>query len=187
MEWIDQDDSQPFDARQFRMALGRFGTGVTVITTRIGDHTHGMTANAFTSVSLTPPLVLVAVDNRAHMAKYIIMGRFFGVSILAEHQLGLSDHFAGRGTGDMKVSFVTRRSMPLIEGALAYLILHVVQLVPAGDHTLVVGQVDHLEIAEEGRPLLFYGGKYGRLASAETSPAQRSADDDFSLFSMGNY
>jgi flavin reductase (DIM6/NTAB) family NADH-FMN oxidoreductase RutF len=187
VEWIDQDDSQLFDGRQFRTALGRFGTGVTVITTLIGTRTHGMTANAFTSVSLNPPLVLVAVDNRAHMVKYMMMGRFFGVSVLAEDQRELSDHFAGRGDQEMKINFVQKRGMPLIEGALAYLILHVVQLVPAGDHTLVVGQVDHLECAPDGeRPLMFYGGQYRRLARQDNAPPERLGDE-FSLFSMSNF
>src|SRR5215831_20562820 len=81
---------------EFRRTLGMFATGVTVITTRAGDQVHGMTANAFMSVSLRPPLILVSVDRRARMNALLREGVRFGVSVLEERQGALSDHFAGR-------------------------------------------------------------------------------------------
>src|SRR6266498_1404078 len=83
----------------FRRTLGMFATGVTVITTRDGDQVHGMTANAFMSVSLRPPLVLISVDRRARTHALLHVGKTFGVSVLGHDQVSLSDHFAGR-TGE---------------------------------------------------------------------------------------
>src|ERR687896_2470927 len=80
----------------FRRTLGMFATGVTVLTTRTGETVHGMTANAFMSVSLRPPLVLVSVDRRARMSHLLHEGVRFGVNVLAAGQESLSDHFAGR-------------------------------------------------------------------------------------------
>jgi len=95
------------DPRQFRNALGRFASGVTVITTEHEGRTHGMTANAFVSVSLDPPLVLVSVDNRAQMHQLLALAPRYGVSVLAEDQEMLSNHFAGRATEGLQIPFVT--------------------------------------------------------------------------------
>ena len=86
----------PFDSRQFRNALGRFSSGVTIVTTSHNGQAHGMTANAFVSVSIDPPLVLVSVDHRAAMHNFLPESKRYGVSILAERQEQLSNHFAGR-------------------------------------------------------------------------------------------
>ena len=76
--------------------MGRFATGVTVVTAAHAEHAHGMTANAFMSISLTPPLVLVSVDLRAHMNQYLTLGSCYGVNILSEQQEAFSRHFSGR-------------------------------------------------------------------------------------------
>jgi flavin reductase (DIM6/NTAB) family NADH-FMN oxidoreductase RutF len=145
--------------REFRNALGRFATGVSVVTTLHQERIHGMTANAFLSVSLDPPLVLLSLDNRSHMHRFLSTSRRYGVSVLAEGQEALSDHFAGRKVEGLNVEFITRREVPLLEGAVAHFVAHVINVHEAGDHTLYIGQVEHFEWCE-GKPLLFYAGRY---------------------------
>ena len=154
---------QTFDAREFRNALGRFATGVTVITAIHEDRPHGMTANAFVSISLDPPLVLVSLDNRSNMHRILPGAGRFGVSVLAETQELLSSHFAGRPQEGLHIPFVTRAGLPLLDGAVAFFAARVFDIHPAGDHTLYIGEVEHFEVAE-GRPLLFHAGKYRLLA-----------------------
>src|SRR5947209_17835157 len=84
------------ETAEFRRTLGMFATGATVITTRSGEQIHGMTANAFMSVSLVPPLILVSIDRRAKLNALLHEGARYGVSVLEEHQSSLSDRFAGR-------------------------------------------------------------------------------------------
>ena len=155
-----------FDPKHFRRTCGQFATGVTVVTTEDSERIHGMTANAFVSVSLDPPLVLVSVDNRSHMHRVLPGVGRYGVSILAEHQEALSTHFAGRPVEGLDVTFVKRNDVPLIEGALAYFVVQVTDAHPAGDHTLYIGRVEHFECSDD-KPLLFCGGKYQRLPREE--------------------
>jgi len=100
-------ESQLFNLRDLRNALGRFATGVTVVTAIENGKAHGMTANAFVSVSLDPPLVLVSLDNRSHMHRILPTVGRYGVSVLAEDQKALSDHFAGRINQVTQVRFVS--------------------------------------------------------------------------------
>jgi flavin reductase (DIM6/NTAB) family NADH-FMN oxidoreductase RutF len=159
---MSAETQQSFDTRAFRNALGRFATGVTVITAVHEDRPHGMTANAFVSVSLAPPLILVSLDNRSNMHRILPGAGRFGVSVLAEHQEALSTHFAGRPQENLQIPFVARAGIPVIDGAVAYFVARVGDVHPAGDHTLYVGEVEHFEFCED-RPLLFHAGKYGRL------------------------
>jgi flavin reductase (DIM6/NTAB) family NADH-FMN oxidoreductase RutF len=154
--------TQVLNLREFRDALGRFATGVTVVTALENGKTHGMTANAFTSVSLDPPLVLVSLDNRSRMHRIVAAVKRFGISVLAEDQRAVSDHFAGRTTEDAHVRFISRAGTPLVDGAVAYFAVKVVDVHPAGDHTLYVGIVEYFECRED-KPLLFYGGRYQQL------------------------
>lgn len=171
------------DPREFRTALGRFATGVTVITTEHDGTIHGMTANAFMSVSLDPPLVLVSVNHRATTHKFLEASKRFGVSILAEKQAALSDHFARRPVEGLELHFVEKHSVPLIEGAVAHLIAHVVDMHPAGDHTLFIGQVEYLEWFE-GKPLIFFGGNYHHLKTKSAEHETRR-QKDVSLYLLG--
>jgi flavin reductase (DIM6/NTAB) family NADH-FMN oxidoreductase RutF len=172
-----------FDARQFRSALGRFASGVTIITVSYEGQTHGMTANAFVSVSLDPPLVLVSLDNRSYMHKILPSAGHYGVSVLAEKQEQLSNHFAGRTQEGLHIRFTTRADVPLIDGAVAYFAVKVIDVHPAGDHTLYVGHVQHFE-SRDDKPLLFYAGRYQLLR--EKIGATAWPQDEFSLFSIGN-
>jgi flavin reductase (DIM6/NTAB) family NADH-FMN oxidoreductase RutF len=174
----------PFDTRQFRNALGRFASGVTVITACYEGKVHGMTANAFVSVSIEPPLVLVSVDRRAAMHRLLPETGRYGISVLAEEQQALSNHFAGRTVEGLHVRFIDRLGVPLLEGAVAYFVVKVVDAHAAGDHTLFIAQVEHFEMGE-GRPLLFYGGKYQQVRPEKAKPTPWP-QDEFSLFSIGN-
>lgn len=153
------------DPKAFRSAMGRFATGVTVITTRVGDQVHGMTANAFMSVSLEPPLVLISIGHQARMHDYLMEASRYGVSILAEHQQPLSDHFAGRAQPGLSPEFTEALGIPLIGGAMAHVVAEVVARYPAGDHTIFVGRVLHLA-QETKTPLVYHGGRYARLEQA---------------------
>ena len=172
------------DPREFRNTLGRFATGVTVITTEKDGQIHGMTANAFLSVSLDPPLVLVSVDNRATMHKILPESKRYGVSILAADQEPLSNHFARRPVEGLKIPFVEKHGVPVLDGAVAQIIARVVEEHRAGDHTLYIGLVEHLEWTDE-KPLLFFAGQYHHLKSEKARMATHP-EDDFSLFLLGN-
>jgi flavin reductase (DIM6/NTAB) family NADH-FMN oxidoreductase RutF len=150
-------------ALAFRRTLGMFATGVTVLTTRTQEQVHGMTANAFMSVSLRPPLVLVSVDRRARMSNLLHEGTRFGVNVLAADQAALSDHFARRSVEEgTEPRFELVHDTPLVEGALAHLVARVVRSYWGGDHSLFLGQVEYAHYGE-GEPLLFHGGRYERI------------------------
>jgi flavin reductase (DIM6/NTAB) family NADH-FMN oxidoreductase RutF len=160
----DEPDADPAGA--FRRVLGMFATGVTIITTQAGGQVHGMTANAFMSVSLRPPLVVVAVDRRARMHRLLHVGRTYGVNVLGEHQGELSDHFAGRRLERAPDPvFQLIRDTPLVQGAIAHLVARVVKTYWGGDHALFLGQVEYARW-DEGEPLLFHGGRYESLRAA---------------------
>ena len=178
------ETSHNFDPLKFRHALGRFASGVTVITARYQDRTHGMTANAFTSVSLAPPLVLVSLDNRSNMHKILPIVRRYGLSVLAEHHEHLSNHFAGRTIEGLHVRFVQQGGVPLLEGAVAHFVVEVVDEHPAGDHTLYISRVEFFQAYDE-KPLIFYASQYQQLR-AERIKAPQYPQDEFSLFSIGS-
>jgi flavin reductase (DIM6/NTAB) family NADH-FMN oxidoreductase RutF len=147
-----------------RRTLGKFATGVTIITTRLGDQVHGMTANAFMSISLQPPLVMVSVDRRTKMCGLLYQGRTYGVSVLAAGQEAVSDRFAGRGDGraGAEPRFDLIHDTPVVEGALAHFVANVVRTYWGGDHSLFLGQVEYAH-CNDAKPLLFHGGRYERL------------------------
>jgi flavin reductase (DIM6/NTAB) family NADH-FMN oxidoreductase RutF len=149
-----------------RRTLGMFATGVTVITTLRGEQVHGMTANAFMSVSLEPPLVLISVDRRTKMCGLLHEGSNYGVSVLCETQSSLSDRFAGRPCDDCPAPrFDLVRETPLVEGALAHFVARVERSYWGGDHSLFLGRVEYARQGP-GAPLLFHGGRYERLGQA---------------------
>src|SRR5690242_19780732 len=145
------------DPQLFRRTLGHFATGVTVITVAHEGHARGMTANGFMSVSLDPPLVLVSVAQRASMHALLGPGTRYGVSVLADDQEALSRHFAGRPNPDLAIRFVWQDGVPLLRCAVTHVVAAIVDAHPAGDHTLFIGRVTHLDVGT-GRALLFYAG-----------------------------
>jgi len=157
--------------QHFREALGRFATGVTVITVALEDgEIHGMTANAFCSVSLEPLLVLVCVHQDARTHSMLHRKKRFGVNVLAEDQQRLSEYFAqplqhqsAREAGARFSS--TRHGTPVLEGGLAYLECRLKSATVAGDHTVFIAEVEELMV-NKGSPLLFYGGKYHKVGPA---------------------
>ncbi|HEX3975352.1 MAG TPA: flavin reductase family protein [Solirubrobacteraceae bacterium] len=162
-------------ARELRNVMGRFATGVTVVTTTHRDTIHGMTANAFLSVSLRPPLVLVSLG-RCRMSEMLPRTGRYGVSVLASDQEHFAAHFAGQRASSVDPSFVWEHDLPLLDGALAHVACRVVDVHPAGDHVLWIGEVEHL-YHREGEPLLFYTGRFGTLRETqdrEAAAAQRA-------------
>lgn len=153
-----------FDSREFRNALGQFATGVTVVTLWRDGALHGMTANAFSSVSLDPPLVLVCVGKQGSTHDVIQSVGRFAVNILSEDQEHLSRYFAGDRDPAVEIALKdeTNANAPILEGAIAWLDCELWQSYEGGDHTIFVGRVTALETVG-GRPLLFFGGRYARL------------------------
>jgi flavin reductase (DIM6/NTAB) family NADH-FMN oxidoreductase RutF len=148
-------------ARELRTVMGRFATGVTVVTTAHRNTIHGMTANAFLSVSLRPPLVLVSLG-RCRMGEILPRTKRYGVSVLAHDQKHLAAHFAAQKPSPTPPEFTFHNDVPLLEGALAHLVCHVVDVHTAGDHELWIGEIEHLD-ERDGEPLLFYTGKFGTV------------------------
>jgi len=159
----------PPDKDELRRVMGRFATGVTVVTTRLGDELHGMTANAVTSVSLDPPLVLVCVDRAADSHDIIARAGVFALNILALAQQPLSDRFAVKEGADAhRLEGVPHHARatgaPIIDGSLAYLDCRVAERFPAGDHTIFLGEVADAGTLGGEAPLIFYQGRYLGLA-----------------------
>jgi flavin reductase (DIM6/NTAB) family NADH-FMN oxidoreductase RutF len=168
-----QPMKEPVTPDEFRAALGRFATGVTVVTVETAeDGVHGMTANAFCSVSLRPPLVLVCIDHLAETYLHLRERGHFGVSVLKSDQDALSEFFADPernpdaahrlGIGYRKM----KSGIPVLENALANLDCHVVSAHTAGDHTIFVGEVREVLLGE-GSPLLYFRGQYGMDVTPE--------------------
>ena len=151
------------DSRQFRNAMGKYATGVTVISTQVGECVHGMTANAFMSVSLEPPLVVVSIDQHASMLDKISESQTFAVNILAEGQQYLSQHFAGKPEASNSIPWEELEGYPVIGDTVAQVVCDVVATHVEGDHTLFIGQVKALRV-EDRQPLLFFNGRYSKLA-----------------------
>ncbi len=163
----------------FRKVMGHFVTGVTVVTALDRDEPQGITVNALSSVSLDPPLVMVALDRGRFITPTVRQAGRYAVNILAEAQQALSDCFAGAPVEPGRDAFcgaawhVGSTGLPLIDGALATLECTVVQTFSAGDHDLFIGRVDALANEEEHpQPLLYYRRRYLRVERATTAPLE---------------
>jgi flavin reductase (DIM6/NTAB) family NADH-FMN oxidoreductase RutF len=164
------------DASRFRQVLGRFATGVTIVTTRNGNTISGLTVSAFCSVSLEPPLVLVCIERRNNTCDLIDVSGIYAVSILAEDQQYLSRCFATTKSEKYDAfcgaEYFTRiTGAPILQGCIAYLDCQVEARYPGGDHTIFLGRVLDLGLGENGRaeasPLLYFRGRYERLGHHE--------------------
>lgn len=164
-----KSDPGTIDSMTFRNACGAFATGVTVITTRMDDHDHGMTANAFMSISLDPPLIAVSIAKTARILPLMQAAQRFAVSVLAAGHEDLAMHFAGRPRDDIGDPLRDLDGLPVVRTASAVFAANVDQTVDAGDHVIIVGRVSALETDPDRRPLTFHKGCFGRL-NEETPP-----------------
>jgi flavin reductase (DIM6/NTAB) family NADH-FMN oxidoreductase RutF len=154
------------DPLEFRKAMGSFATGVTIITLDLDGEVHGMTANAFTSVSLDPLLVLVCVDHGARTHAHLHAKKRFGVNILCEKQRAISEYYARpartheHAEEEAAARFDrTTKGTPILHDALVYLECRLETAQDAGDHTIFIAEVEDV-VVRQGEPLLFFRGKY---------------------------
>jgi flavin reductase len=164
------------DPKLYRSIMGRFATGITVITTEAGGEPHGMTANAFMAGSLEPPLCVISVRKEARLHDYVSSCGRYGVSFLTEEQQHLSDHFAGRRLPGVAPEFVDVDGLPVLHRALAVIVADVVDTADCGDHTLFIGRISRMQ-ASSGPPLLFYSGRYARIDNSD--PIERISPPTF--------
>ena len=148
----------------FRRTMGHWASGVTVISTLMAEQPHGMTASAFCSLSLEPPMVLVSVAHKARMHTALQKSMWYGVSVLSHDQAHLSQHFAGQPQSGLVVPWVWHEHCPLLDGAAAHIVTRVTDAHVAGDHTLYIALVEHMSFREGASPLLYYAGKYRSIA-----------------------
>ena len=157
------------DAELFRAAMGSWPSGVTIVTSRAGEQIHGMTVSDFSGVSLDPPLALVCAAKTSVTTGLIVEARCFGVNVLGVDQAALSNKFASKKNEFKRFedveTFEVKTGAPLLRGALVNLDCRVVATHEAGDHILCVGEIEEALI-NEGQPLLFFRGGYGRFEPA---------------------
>jgi len=164
------------DAIEYRRVVGRFATGVTVVTTVVDGEHHAMTCNSFTSVSLDPVLVLFCPEKIARFHDAVLSSGTWAVSVLGERQEPASRHFASRGRSiEDQFAGVDHHLGPLtgaavLEGSLASLECRTVSVADAGDHSVVIGAVLGLGVPDpDGAPLLYYEGRYRAFRVADPS------------------
>jgi flavin reductase (DIM6/NTAB) family NADH-FMN oxidoreductase RutF len=148
----------------YRQALRRFASGITVVTVTNGSELHGMTASSFAAVSLTPPMVLVSLEKGSHTRSLVMSSRKFAVNVLADNQEEVARAFSLAGHKpfeDLKFK-PGQNGAPLLEGALAWIECDIHTTVDAGDHDVVIANVDHCE-ARDGSPLVYFNRNYRSL------------------------
>ena len=144
--------------------MGSFATGVTVVTTRVGNETSAMTANAVLSLSLDPPLLLVSVQKESQMHQLLMRSNCFAINILSSGQAHLSERFAQPGPKDLS-DLVTQKVVtgaPVLVDVLAFVDCQLRQVIAGGEHDMFIGEPMEGDLGEGG-PLLFYAGGYGDL------------------------
>ena len=169
MTSTDATINKEFDASAFRKVLGCFATGITIITTVGRDgRPAGLTANSFTSLSLDQPLVLFCLDRKVASFESFHSNRHFAVNVLRHDQEQLSRRFATSSVDKFKeLEFDTwSTGCPILKGCLAAFECDIQQVIEAGDHVIIIGEVNKIRHdADSGRPLLYYRGKYGQIAA----------------------
>jgi 3-hydroxy-9,10-secoandrosta-1,3,5(10)-triene-9,17-dione monooxygenase reductase component len=163
----------------FRQVMGHFATGISVVTVLDGERPHGITVNAFSSVSLEPALVMIALDRRRVITPIVRATGRYAVNVLGADQQALSDCFANAPVSPGREAFcgAAWRSgptgLPLIDGSIATLECTIVETFSAGDHDLFIGRVDSLEQHRTGvAPLLYYRRRYLRIEQGADSPVE---------------
>lgn len=165
---FDSIPSAAIDPREFRDCCGRFATGVNVITTRTPEGDHGMTASAFMSVSLDPPLICISLGQGTKTLARIREAGRYAVNILSEDMHRHAMHFAGRPDQTLSDLFQERHGLPILRNAAAVIVADVVTQIEAGDHVLLLGHVRHLDHDPAAAPLLYHAGQFGSLAALGT-------------------
>ena len=159
------DPSQD-NARAYRDALGRFGTGVTVVTCNTASGPLGLTANSFASVSLDPPLVLWSPAKSSSRYPFFMAAERFAIHVMGQEQAALCSGFARRGDAFAGLDWAPdAHGVPLIEGCLSRFSCQTVATHDGGDHTIIVARVTRVT-TRPGTPLMFYSGKYGAFTEA---------------------
>ena len=163
-DWAEDTDT--LDPDFLRLVFGRFPTGVTIVTTRAADHRPvGVTVNSFNTVSLEPPLVLWSLTSSSvSLPAFKERGRF-AISILADHQRDIAIRFASPVEDKFRdmPTLTGLGDIPLIDGAVAHLECRIESLIPAGDHTILLGRIERAG-QRDGTPLVFHCGRFEGLA-----------------------
>ena len=150
---------------EFRCAMSMFATGVTIVTTLADDErVHGITVNSFTSISLTPPLIAIAIDQNATSHKLILSRKVFGVNILAASQQSIAQYFAmspkPETTNLPYQHGINSMGVPIITDSLAFLGCHLVSSIDCSDHTIFIGRTEEVVLNEDLSPLIYYKSQF---------------------------
>ena len=152
------------DKRIFRDTMGKFATGITIVSIDYHGEILGMTVNAFMSVSLEPRLIAISIDEKASMYNKLQETQKFGLSILAEDQKEISMIYAKQMKKDREISYSMLDDIPVISDSIATLSCHVKDTAKAGDHVIFIAEVTDLTVKEK-EPILFFGGEYRTIKS----------------------
>ena len=158
----------PLDADDFRSAMRRWATGITVVTAKHAGVQHGMTVSSFTSISLEPPLILVSLEQGAKTTQLIQESSTFAVNILGEDQQLISERFAGRLPGfsdrfdGLELLFL-KSGAPLLADSLAGFDCRVISARDVGNHTLYIGEVIDMRLGKNSDPLIYFGQNYHQV------------------------
>jgi flavin reductase len=161
----EPNDARGVDSTLFRQIMGRFATGVTILTVNHEGEMRGITVNSLTSISLDPPLVLVSIDKRARTHYLLEHASHFAISILSIEQKDWSDRFAGR-LGDLHAQFadiphrLSPSGAPYIDGSLAVMHCRTTAIYPGGDHSIFLAIMEEASQGIDAPPLLFFRGRY---------------------------
>ena len=150
------------DPAHFSRVMGRFATGVTIIVAGVGGDVRGMTANAFMSGSLDPPLCVVSIAQRAHMHAHLRAAERFSVNVLAAGQEDLATHFAGRPVPGLEVAFDDVSTVPVIGGTAATIAAEAATRYDCGDHTIFIGRIISMT-AHDRPPLVYHASRFAAL------------------------
>lgn len=164
----------PISADLFKQLLSRFASGVTVVTFKGDEGIHGITVNAFSSVSLSPPLILICIDKQASSHGYLSDSDLFVVNILTDEQTDLVYKFADpKLSSEERFAAATYRKtpqgLPILDGCLAHLECRTVKAVDAGDHTVFIGEIEDGSFSEQHDPMVYYGGKIWKIVAGDMS------------------
>jgi flavin reductase (DIM6/NTAB) family NADH-FMN oxidoreductase RutF len=155
----------PVSSSQFRQVLSRFATGVTIVTVKNQQGVHGLTVNAFTSVSLEPPLILICIQKTGVSHDALSESKHFVVNILSSQQKNLADRFANANLSSSErfqnLSYqLNAQGIPILSGTLGHLECRVVNELDGGDHSIFLSEVEQAEVSEVKEPLIFYNSQY---------------------------